>query len=576
MRLQARPSLFVVLVAASVLASTPPAIGADQEIPEQIGGLGYSEQFDHTKVRMDVFVRDQEGGPVIGLARDQFQLFQNGDEVAITNFAAFTQGSFAPQLPVPAASDSSQAADTNGSASSDEAQPIYIVLFIDNRHLYNGDRNQVLRALRTFVSGNLGDHVQIMVISYRRSIEVVQHFTDDRRAVGEALRVLRMSEADLDERSEDRQRIRREIRRGNRTMQRTSAGRERTLSDLYSKLHAFANEESVFLDGTLFALRDTATALAGVTGRKYLIYVSNGLPMVLIKDLLHEFAGLDKRTTQSTLATPYNRRRNYEMLASAANSQEITIHAIDATGLSNPTRQIGDTDTKLSTTAAVIMRDNLQDPLELLAEETGGLAVVRTDDFDAGLDRIRADLLTYYSIGYDIESGSSDTVHHIKINVNTESEYDTRYRPTFVERSMHSQVQDMVTTGLFFDVVENPLGIEVTPGEQEKATESQWMQPLSVSLPVTALAMTRDGDDYVGQVALFVAMRDLEGSESDVQRQIHDFRLPVDEYEQRKDDHFTILLRLLLASGEHDIVVGVLDEETHQTSYQKLQTTSPE
>ena len=114
------------------------------------------------------------------------------------------------------------------------------------------------------------------------------------------------------------------------------------------------------------------------------------------------------------------------------------------------------------------------------------------------------------------------------------------------------------------------------PGAQEKVTETQWLQPLTVFLPVTSLAMSRDGDEYAGQVVLFVALRNTEGSEADVQRQTHDFRLPVHEYEQRKDDRFTILLRLLLASGQHDIVVGLLDQKTHQTSYQKLETTSPD
>ena len=576
MRLGTRLGMFVVLAVAGVMASTPLGFGADQDHSEQIGGLRYVDEYDHTTVTIDVFVRGRNGNPVTGLERGQFRLFQDGSEVAISNFTAFTQGSFGQKSPDPMAALPGEAEDRDGSATDDEAQPIYIILFIDNQYLRYSDRNEVLRPLRSFCDQVLGGPVQIMVVSYQQSIEIVQPFTDDPRAVRDALRFLRMAEAAGDERDEEHQKVQREIRRAEKEKDRGRAVRGQTLSEVYTKIHTFAEEEEVLLEDTLSAIRDTATALTGINGRKHLIYVSNGLPLVVAKDLLHEFAGLDTRKTEATLAMPYNKRRSYDALAATVNARDVTIHTIDATGSSNPAARIGDSSSSRSASAIVIARRNRQEPLRLLAENTGGLAVMNIDDFEAGLDRIRADLLTYYSIGYEIDSSGSDTVHHIEVKLDNESEYETRYRPTFVERSMLSRVQDEVTAGLFFDVGDNPLGIEVTPGAQVRATESQWLQPLTVFLPVTSLAMTPDGDDYVGQVVLFVAMRDLEGSNTDVQRQIHDFRIPADEYEQRKDDRFTISLRLLLASGRHTIVVGLLDEKTHQTSYQKVQATSPD
>ena len=558
------------------MASTPLGFGADQDDPEQIGGLSYVDEYDHTTVTIDVFVRGRNGNPATGLARGQFRLFQDGSEVVISNFAAFTEGSFGQISPEPMAAGSAEAKDRDGSARVDEAQPIYIILFIDNQHLRHLDRNRVLRPLRSFFNELLGGPVQIMVVSYQQSIEIVQPFTDDPQAVADALQFLRMTETARDQRDEEHQKVQREIRRAVKQEHQTRSGGGQSLSDLYANIRIFAEEEGVLLEDTLSAIRETVTALTGIPGRKYIIYVSNGLPLVLAKDLLHEFAGLDRRRSTATLSMPYNKRRHYDALAATAAAQDITIHTIDATGSSNPTAQIGDSDSARSTSAVVIARRNRQAPLSLLAEKTGGLAVINIDDFDAGLDRIRADLLTYYSIGYEIDSSGSDTVHHIEVKLDKESEYETRYRRTFVEKSIQSRVGDEVTAGLFFDVGGNPLGIEVTSGAQVRATESQWLQPLTVYLPVTSLAMTLDGDDYVGQVVLFVAMRDLEGGNTDVQRQIHDFRLSADEYEERKDDRFTIFLRLLLGSGRHSIVVGLLDQKTHQTSYQKLQTTSPD
>ena len=88
--------------------------------------------------------------------------------------------------------------------------------------------------------------------------------------------------------------------------------------------------------------------------------------------------------------------------------------------------------------------------------------------------------------------------------------------------------------------------------------------------------MIREGDQYVGRVVLFVAMRNLKGNNTDIQRHVHEFRIPVDQYAERKDDRFTVDLRLLLEAGQNTIVIGVLDEKTHQTSFRSLETTSPD
>ncbi len=175
-------------------------------------------------VTIDVFVRDKDGNPVTGLTSDQFRLLQDGEEVATSYFAAFTQESFSRDLLEPDTTAPGESEDRRGIASADEAKPIFIVIFVDNQHLYFSDRNEVLRSLRTFVNEGLGDQAQIMVVSIMQSIEIMQPFTTDSRAVADALRRLRMSEAALDERNEDLQAIRSEIRRSSKYSYQQKAG----------------------------------------------------------------------------------------------------------------------------------------------------------------------------------------------------------------------------------------------------------------------------------------------------------------------------------------------------------------
>jgi hypothetical protein len=280
--------------------------------------------------------------------------------------------------------------------------------------------------------------------------------------------------------------------------------------------------------------------------------------------------------SRTALTIPYNRRRRYDALAAAANAQEISMYTIDATGTHIPNPPTGNFETALSSSALAIAAENQRMPLRILAEQTGGISVVKTDDFGVGLDRIRADLLTFYSIGYDIDSPGSDTVHQVEVRIDDGSSFQTRYRKTFVEKSLQSKMQDAVTAGLFFGAGKNDMGLEVAVDALSKATEKQWLQPLRVFLPTSSVAMIREGDQYVGRVVLFVAMRNLKGNNTDIQRHVHEFRIPVDQYAERKDDRFTVDLRLLLEAGQNTIVIGVLDEKTHQTSFRSLEMTSPD
>ncbi len=77
------------------------------------------------------------------------------------------------------------------------------------------------------------------------------------------------------------------------------------------------------------------------------------------------------------------------------------------------------------------------DFLETAAANTGGAAVVHTNDFDAGLDRIFLENSSYYLIGYQQPPGqASGSLYHLTVKVNrpdvivrTRSGYDTPVAP---------------------------------------------------------------------------------------------------------------------------------------------------
>ena len=101
------------------------------------------------------------------------------------------------------------------------------------------------------------------------------------------------------------------------------------LRELYQSIEIFMSEESRVLYRSLDAVYEVMSTMSAINGRKHLVYVSNGLPSIIGRDLLYELSRMDGSSTGQTMVMPYKLTRRYEALADAANSFDIAIHTID-------------------------------------------------------------------------------------------------------------------------------------------------------------------------------------------------------------------------------------------------------
>jgi VWFA-related protein len=84
-------------------------------------------------------------------------------------------------------------------------------------------------------------------------------------------------------------------------------------------------------------------------------------------------------------------------LTREANRSNVTMYTIDPRGLVGP---LSDLDQEVEPVQWQEFVRKSQDSLRVLAEETGGLAVVNQNDFDKALERIDAETSDYYVLGY--------------------------------------------------------------------------------------------------------------------------------------------------------------------------------
>jgi hypothetical protein len=218
---------------------------------------------------------------------------------------------------------------------------------------------------------------------------------------------------------------------------------------------------------------------------------------------------------------------------------------------------------------------NHQQPLQYLAEATGGRAILDSNDVAEDLEELRGDLFTYYSLGYSLSTTGGDTVHRVEVELPEHPGYRLVYRRTFVEKSVESRVQDAVVSGLVLDLDDNPMGIELTAGSTKPASEDRWVLPLEISFPIESVALLPEGDEYVGQVVAYLATRNTEGRQSEIQRREFEIRMPASDWEFRRSERYTAAFDLLMEEGVHRVVVGLLDPVTRQSSFARMTETVP-
>jgi VWFA-related protein len=83
-------------------------------------------------------------------------------------------------------------------------------------------------------------------------------------------------------------------------------------------------------------------------------------------------------------------------LTRTANRANVTMYTIDPRGLVG----MGDIDEQVDPTQWADFVRKSQDSLRVIAEETGGLAIVNQNDFSKALKRIDAETSDYYVLGY--------------------------------------------------------------------------------------------------------------------------------------------------------------------------------
>jgi VWFA-related protein len=561
--------LFVVLalvacaIGMTVLAQEKPA--ADKPVDGQIGGLRFVDVSEVTIVNVKVSVSDKKG-PVLGLTKDDFEVYQDGKLQELTNFALYSEPATVPTpppAPATAAAPAPPGAPVPTPAPAPEAlpapEPLFITLYIDNENVLPLNRNRVLTRVTDFVHQYVKPPDRAMLVSYQRSLKVLQPYTSDPEEIIEALRQVKMYAGGRVSTMSSRKEIEEAITDETKT--------NNDMERLYSLIRGFAQEQQTNLKFTVGSLKEIVTMMSGLPGRKVLIYVSDGLPMNPGLELYYELQANYNDPGVLAHSQDLESSSLFRGLVTTAAAAGVTIHTIDCRGLDAELGIEAENRMARSTMSSAIAMSNYQDSLVYMAEQTGGLAVINTNDVSTGLRRIGLDMTTFYSLGYRLTPTGQDRVHRIQVKLKKDLGYRLSFRKTFIEKTLPTRVGDRVMSGLAFDLEDNPLGITLSAGEPSPSSGGRWLLPVEVRLPIDKIALVPDGDQLAGFLSVYYAARDNEGKQSDLQTSEHAVRILAADYGTAQSQMFVVRSSLLLEPGTYRISVGVRDQLTNQAGY---------
>jgi hypothetical protein len=257
----------------------------------------------------------------------------------------------------------------------------------------------------------------------------------------------------------------------------------------------------------------------------------------------------------------------YIKVIQSANANGVTVYTLDASGLSTGdlvTAENRTTDVRVNEFAA---RQNMQGPIRMIAEETGGTATVNSNDWGPSLNQIAADFSNFYSLGYRSARGASDRPHKIEVSVKSRKGLKVRTRSSFVEKSIETRTAEAVVASLSYPRTENPLEAGLSVGEPTPYDRDNYKLPVRISVPIGKLGLVPSGDQYEGQFFVYFVIRDAKGDQSDLQVQQQQIRVPAKDFAaaQRKDFYYDATL--VVVPGGQKLSVAVRDAVSNLTSF---------
>ena len=584
-------------VALLLLCAVGGAAWAQPQPASETEASTFAETIDVRVVNVDVWVTDRDGNPVTDLMASDFEVRENGRPVELSNFYEFTDGLDASARQQPARRSRGaqpRPSDLNRFIPAEPPPPehrLSLMVYIDNNNLTPTDRNRLLPFLRKFLSVQLSPYDRAMLAVYDQGgFEVALPFTTEAWRVAEATHEVEKIIGSRERTESERLDILRELN-GDLVFY-------NTVMELVRNFAATVRSE---VDASIVNLENAIQTMAGLPGRKAILYISNGLPMRPAEDLFraveerfNDTRGRWRAASNSSLvnrnprsidaanasleAFNYDLSRRFDELAALANANGVTFHSVAAAGAR--ISGMNTADLRFSSSIEFTRAANLEEPLLRLADRTGGRAIVNTRNFAGGFDRIASDFQNRYSLGYPPTHIERGNTHRIEIELTDEARrryrgrLSIRHRDSYVDKPASTEMADLTLAALSMGEAANSMGVRIAPvrgqGSEIRLDNGDVQSRMLVAIPIGPLTLAPVADGHEARVRLWVQVIDEEGRVSEVTEHSVPVLVKEGEIENARELSWPFAIDVVTAPGPHRVAVGVRDDLAATTSVATL------
>ncbi len=434
-------------------------------------------------VNIDAFVTGADGAPVRGLQAADFELFEDGKPVAITDFS-----------PVQDAA---------------AGVPSLLVFFVDGLNMtppqcgaaFAGAEAMLAEALKT-------PGTKVMVASGGLSVVVRQRPTSDAQPLLQALRAAQgavgegasatsrgmVPEATIDQPLGSRADLAATDRESGEKTTRDAAQQQ------YERARAGVENLTTFV-----------AALGGVPGRKALIYVGGEIPVRPGEAQLQRAPGDAGPGAASPEEARFDISALVRRLADKANATGVTIYAVDAGGngrLGAPPAMQPHGEGQPGLEAAADL--SAQGALRFLAWTTGGRAFTNPIDPASAFASLIRDFRGSYSLGFAAPRRADGSTHEIRVKVKREG-MAARSRSAFFDATEDDRMSDRTLAALLFGIAENPFGLQASAKAEGSSKDGKHIIAVTVTIPLGKLAFAPSTVAQESDIALWLAARGATG-----------------------------------------------------------------
>ncbi|HET8922333.1 MAG TPA: VWA domain-containing protein [Candidatus Acidoferrum sp.] len=381
-------------------------------------------------VLADAVVTDKDGKTITGLGAQDFTVLEDGKPQKVT-IVSFEQ----PAETARALRSQRATLPPNVTTNRPEYRMplgVPVILLLDALNTQLRDQARVRMEMLKYLDTQLQPGQPVAVYTLGRSLRLLQDFTDDTTLVKAAVESfnpavsLELQLSDVDARLPRLSGARADAA-GVRAPNRDAAVFISRMADFYNEQANLAIDMRVGM--TLTTFRAIAQAVAGLPGRKNLIWVSGSFPIATYTRIIKYSADGDNDPNRVAFNELYEDR--VRETTSALTDAQVAVYPVDARGLvgqllggaenqgvSGAGTLVGGAEYAQNLQLASGALQESQATMKQVAGETGGKVFINQNDLEHAVALSMVDGASYYLLGYSPEGKPDGKFHKIEVKVN--------------------------------------------------------------------------------------------------------------------------------------------------------------